>query len=96
MRESLKEAGNETCGAQDAGLIRAQGFCHLTRGVALRGRRHIVVVPAFDGEVAILTDHAPMMTLLGKGELKIDAGAKRFLQVVANQVRVVTEKGNAV
>lgn len=58
-----------------------------------------VVAPAFDGEVGILTGHAPMMTLLGKGELRIDDGAKRFaieggfLQVVANNVRVVTEKG---
>ena len=58
-----------------------------------------VVAPAFDGEVGILTGHAPMMTLLGKGELRIDGGAKKFaieggfLQVVGNQVRVVTEKG---
>ena len=62
-----------------------------------------VVAPAFDGEVGILTGHAPMMTLLGKGELRIDggAGSKKFaieggfLQVVGNQVRVVTEKGIA-
>ena len=62
-----------------------------------------VVAPAFDGEVGILTGHAPMMTLLGKGDLKVEGagGAKRFaieggfLQVVDNQVRVVTEKGAA-
>ena len=62
-----------------------------------------VVAPAFDGEVGILTGHAPMMTLLGKGDLKVEGagGAKRFaieggfLQVVGNQVRVVTEKGAA-
>ena len=62
-----------------------------------------VVAPAFDGKVGILTGHAPMMTLLGKGELRIEggAGAKKFtieggfLQVVSNQVRVVTEKGTA-
>ena len=60
-----------------------------------------VVAPAFDGEVGILTGHAPMMTLLGKGELRIDGGAGSraftveggFLQVVNNQVRVVTEPG---
>jgi F-type H+-transporting ATPase subunit epsilon len=59
-----------------------------------------VVAPAFDGEVGILTGHAPMMTLLGKGELRIEGGAARrfaieggFLQVVNDQVRVVTEKG---
>jgi F-type H+-transporting ATPase subunit epsilon len=63
-----------------------------------------VVAPAFDGEVGILTGHAPMMTLLGKGELRIDggAGARKFtieggfLQVVNNEVRVVTERGSAV
>ena len=64
-----------------------------------------VVAPAFDGEVGILTGHAPMMTLLGKGELKVEGGnggsrkfaiEGGFLQVVSNQVRVVTERGSAV
>jgi len=63
-----------------------------------------VVAPAFDGEVGILTGHAPMMTLLGKGELRVEggSGARKFtieggfLQVVNNQVRVVTEHGAAV
>ena len=67
------------------------------------GDAESVVVPAYDGEVGILTGHAPMMTLLGKGNLRIDAagGARRFaieggfLQVINNQVRVVTEKGAA-
>ena len=62
-----------------------------------------VVAPAFDGMVGILTGHAPMMTLLGKGVLRIGgAGDVRqfnveggFLQVVENQVRVVTEKASA-
>ena len=62
-----------------------------------------VVVPAFDGEVGILSGHAPLMTLLGKGELRIGAGASAkkfaieggFLQVVNDQVRVVTERGSA-
>lgn len=63
-----------------------------------------VVAPAFDGEVGILTGHAPMMTLLGKGELRVEGGggARKFaieggfLQIVNDQVRVVTERGNAV
>ena len=62
-----------------------------------------VVAPAYDGEVGILTGHAPMMTLLGKGQLRIDGvgGERRFvieggfLQVIENHVRVVTEKGAA-
>lgn len=62
-----------------------------------------VVAPAYDGEVGILTGHAPMMTLLGKGQLRIDGGSGErrfsieggFLQVIENHVRVVTEKGSA-
>jgi F-type H+-transporting ATPase subunit epsilon len=64
-----------------------------------------VVVPAFDGQVGILTSHAPMMTLLGKGVLTLSAPANAggrfridggFLQVVDNHVRVVTEKAEPV
>ena len=59
-----------------------------------------VVAPAYDGEVGILTGHAPMMALLGRGTLRVsEGGGERrftveggFLQVVDNRVRVVTEK----
>jgi F-type H+-transporting ATPase subunit epsilon len=62
-----------------------------------------VVAPAFDGEVGILTGHAPMMTLLGKGELVIAGGSEPrrftveggFMQVLNNEVRIVTERGAA-
>jgi F-type H+-transporting ATPase subunit epsilon len=58
-----------------------------------------VVAPAFDGEVGILPNHAPFMTLLGQGTLTVRrADAVRrftirggFLQVVDNRVRVVAE-----
>ena len=71
--------------------------------VLFDGEATSVVAPAFDGEVGILTGHAPMMTLLGKGELRVSSGAGErvftieggFLQVVKDQVRVVTEKGAA-
>lgn len=57
-----------------------------------------VVAPAYDGQVGILTGHAPMMTLLGKGELRIDSTKFMidggFLQVGQNEVRVVTERGS--
>jgi ATP synthase, F1 epsilon subunit (delta in mitochondria) len=63
------------------------------------GDAESVVAPAFDGEVGILTGHAPMITALGRGTLRVqNAGAVQqfdvnggFLQVVDNQVRVVTE-----
>lgn len=67
------------------------------------GTAEALTAPAFDGQVGILTGHAPMMTLLGKGELRIGSGADArrftveggFLQVVDNQVRVVTERATA-
>lgn len=62
-----------------------------------------VVAPAYDGEVGILQHHAPMVTLLGSGDLRLRGGGSDrrffveggFLQVVDDQVRVVTEKAEA-
>ncbi|HKV74200.1 MAG TPA: F0F1 ATP synthase subunit epsilon [Gemmatimonadales bacterium] len=58
-----------------------------------------VIAPAYDGQVGILANHAPFMTLLGEGTLQIRtaAGERRFrvkggfLQAVHNTVRVVAE-----
>ena len=63
------------------------------------GEADAVVAPAFDGQVGILPNHAPFMTLLGEGTLTVrraDAVSRfsvrgGFLQVVDNRVRVVTE-----
>ena len=70
--------------------------------VLYEGDADSVVAPAYDGEVGILTGHAPMMALLGKGLLRLGGqGGKQFnveggfLQVVDNNVRVVTEKASA-
>ena len=71
--------------------------------VLFEGEVNSVVAPAYDGEVGILENHAPMMTLLGKGRLRLDSpsGEKLFdveggfLQVVDNNVRLVTEKATA-
>jgi F-type H+-transporting ATPase subunit epsilon len=68
--------------------------------VLYEGTTDSVVAPAYDGEVGILTGHAPMLALLGKGVLRLGGGAQRFnveggfLQVVDNAVRVVTEKAS--
>ena len=70
--------------------------------VLFEGETDSVVAPAFDGEVGILTGHAPMMTLLGRGTLRLGAGAGArryeveggFLQIVDDRVRVVTEKAS--
>jgi F-type H+-transporting ATPase subunit epsilon len=63
------------------------------------GEAEAVVAPAFDGDVGILPNHAPFMTLLGEGTLTVrQAGSLSrfrvrggFLQVVDNRVRVVAE-----
>lgn len=67
--------------------------------VLFEGTVNSLVAPAYDGEVGILPQHAPMMTLLGKGELRLGDGGSAgrfhieggFLQVLNNSVRVVTE-----
>jgi F-type H+-transporting ATPase subunit epsilon len=68
------------------------------------GQADSLVAPAFDGEVGILSGHAPMMTLLGRGVLRLSgaaAGEARFaveggfLQVADDAVRVVTERASA-
>jgi F-type H+-transporting ATPase subunit epsilon len=68
--------------------------------VLFEGEATSVVAPSFDGEVGILDGHAPMMTLLGNGVLRLGGGKSfnvegGFLQVVENNVRIVTEKASA-
>ena len=72
--------------------------------VLFEGTARGVIAPAFDGEMGILPMHAPLMTLLGKGTLRLDTaeGAPRFgieggfLQIIDDQVRVVTEHATAI
>jgi F-type H+-transporting ATPase subunit epsilon len=70
--------------------------------VLFEGEAESVVAPAYDGELGILTGHAPLMALLGNGELRLGGGSGRrfiisggFMQVFNNDVRVVTEKASA-
>jgi F-type H+-transporting ATPase subunit epsilon len=71
--------------------------------ILFEGVARAVVAPAFDGEIGILPMHAPLMSLLGRGTLRIDTaeGEKRFtvaggfLQIVDDTVRVVTEQATA-
>lgn len=63
------------------------------------GDAESVVAPAFDGEIGILDNHAPLMTTLGRGVLTIRTGGTErrfdvqggFLQVVKNRVRILAE-----
>ena len=61
-----------------------------------------VVAPAWDGKVGILPGHAPMIALLGSGELSIDqpgGGSERFfvaggvLKVEGDDLMILTEYG---
>jgi F-type H+-transporting ATPase subunit epsilon len=67
--------------------------------VLFEGETDAVVAPAYDGEIGILTGHAPLMALLGNGLLRLGgSGGQKFnvsggfLQVINNDVRVVTEQ----
>lgn len=61
------------------------------------GEADAVVAPAFDGLVGILPRHAPFMTLLGEGVVRISRGGEAtrfqvsggFLQVAGDTVRIV-------
>lgn len=67
------------------------------------GDADAVVAPAYDGLVGILPRHAPFMTLLGEGIVKIRRGAETtrldvaggFLQVAGDAVRIVAGRANA-
>jgi F-type H+-transporting ATPase subunit epsilon len=70
--------------------------------VLFEGETDSVIAPAYDGEVGILTGHAPLMALLGNGHLRLGTGGGRrftvsggFMQVLNDEVRVVTEKASA-
>lgn len=67
------------------------------------GPAKFAVVPAFDGEVGILYGHAPLMSLLGEGTLRVetDEGTRRFrvsrgfVQVLDNEVSVLSEEAES-
>ena len=67
------------------------------------GEADSVVAPAWDGELGILRGHAPLMALLGEGDVRVRNGGKTehfhveggFLQVVDNVVTVLSERAEA-
>jgi F-type H+-transporting ATPase subunit epsilon len=72
-------------------------------GAIFEGIADMVVAPAWDGEVGILRGHAPMLVLLGGGELRVTSGrtvqrfaiGPGFLQVIDDVVSVLSERGGA-
>ena len=67
------------------------------------GDAESVVAPAWDGELGILRGHAPLMALLGSGDLRVTSGGRTerfhveggFLQVVNDVVTVLSERAGA-
>lgn len=68
-------------------------------GKAFEGPAEEVIIPAHDGEIGILHDHAPLVCKLGAGTLRINENTTTvrlfieggFCQVVDNQVTVLTQ-----
>ena len=72
--------------------------------VLFEGPAASVVAPAWDGKVGVLPGHAPMISLLGSGELSIDhpgGGSEHFfvsggvLKVEGDELMILTEYGGA-
>jgi len=70
--------------------------------VLYEGPAASVVAPAWDGKLGILPGHAPMVALLGSGELSIDlpeGGSKLFfvaggvLKIEGDDLMILTEDG---
>ena len=67
--------------------------------VGFAGEGDSVIAPAYDGLLGILPGHAPMMVLLGTGEVVVKDGGTEtrirvsggFLQVIDDQVSVLAE-----
>ena len=67
--------------------------------LAYKDEVDFVVIPGAEGEIGILPEHAPLLSQLAAGELRIAKGAETeffavsggFAEVLSNQVRVFAE-----
>ncbi len=62
------------------------------------------IIPAYDGQIGILTNHAPTLTKIGVGSLRVDlvgGGSRHFLvdggiaQVKENELTILTDDATA-
>jgi F-type H+-transporting ATPase subunit epsilon len=68
------------------------------------GQADMVVVPAWDGELGILRGHAPMLALMGSGNLRVTDGSTEnrfhveggFLQVSDDVVTILSEQASKI
>ena len=66
------------------------------------GEADSVVVPAWDGQLGVMRGHAPMLVLLGDGEMRVVTGGSDqrfhisggFMQVVDDVVTVLSERAS--
>jgi F-type H+-transporting ATPase subunit epsilon len=70
-------------------------------GSVFRGEAVFLVATAVDGELGVLHNHAPLISALGRGSLRLtvpDGSVHRytahggFLEVLRNQVTVLTDR----
>ena len=67
--------------------------------VGYTGEGDSVIVPAYDGLMGILVGHAPMMVLLGTGDVVVKDGGEEhrvhvsggFMQIIDDEVSVLAE-----
>lgn len=63
------------------------------------GEADSIVVPAWDGKLGVMPGHAPMLVLLGEGEMRVTLNGNDerfhisggFLQVVDDVVTILSE-----
>jgi F-type H+-transporting ATPase subunit epsilon len=68
-----------------------------------QGTADMVVAPAWDGEVGVMRGHAPMLVLLGAGDVRVKTGGAEqkfnigggFMQVVDDVVTILSEQASA-
>lgn len=92
---------NFSTGTSGEGPIRVSVIS--PEAIIFEGSADQVVAPAWDGEVGILENHAPLMLLLGSGELRVTRAGREerflvkggFLQVIDNVVTVLSESAEA-
>jgi F-type H+-transporting ATPase subunit epsilon len=68
--------------------------------VGFSGEGESVLIPAHDGQLGILVGHAPMMVLLGSGDVIVKDGdavhtihvSGGFMQVIDDEVSVLAEQ----
>jgi F-type H+-transporting ATPase subunit epsilon len=68
--------------------------------VGFSGEGESVLIPSYDGQLGILVGHAPMMVLLGSGDVIVKDGhtvhtihvSGGFMQVIDDEVSVLAEQ----